>query len=142
MGWFIFLKLPDHPKSEVGNLVAIQVGKQIQKVLENKRNLSLAQLAKLARIDQSRLVKVVHQEVRPSMVELQRIAYVLGVKVSFLVGEADEPSSVKTPMDPELVQLLNNPNLVVNFRLLGQLSVEDQRTLAKVIEGVMKRQSS
>ena len=119
--------------------MAIQVGKQIQRILENRPDLSLAQFAKLARIDQSRLVKIIHQDVRPSMAELQRIARVLCVNVAFLVGEAEEPSPVKAPMNPELVRLLNDPTLVVNFRLLGELSVEDQRTLAKVIEGVVKR---
>ena len=122
--------------------MAIQVGKQIQKVLENRSNLSLARFAKLAHIDQSRLVKIVHGEVRPSMAELQRIACVLCIKISFLVGETEETSTTPTSMNPELVRLLNDKSLVVNFRLLGKLSSEDQRTLAKVIDGVVKRKCS
>jgi transcriptional regulator with XRE-family HTH domain len=122
--------------------VGIEVGKQIQKVLQKRHDLSLAQLAKFARIDQSRLAKIVHQEVRPSMPELQRIARVLCVKLSFLVGEADESSRASAPMNPELVRLLNDENLELNFRLLGQLTTEDQKMLAKVIEGVVKRKCS
>ena len=122
--------------------MALQVGKQIQNVLKNRRDLSLAQVAKLARIDQSRWVKIVHEEVRPSMAELQRIARVLCVKISFLVGESQELSTTEVPMNPELVRLLNDESLAVNFRLLGKLSSEDQQTLAQVIEGVVKRKCS
>ena len=115
-----------------GGCEVIQVGKQIEKILAEKPHLNQARLAKLAGIGRARLGKILHQQVQPSMAELERIAYALGVKPSFLLEEEILPCEKRT--DPSLVSLLDDPTIAISLRALGQLSDEDKKAIAKVIE--------
>lgn len=113
-------------------IAVIRVGKQIEKILVERTDLNQAKLAKLAGMGKARLGKIIHQQVPPSMAELERLARALRVKVSFLIEEEAPP--LKTPADPELVELLDDPTLAISLRALGQLSDEDKKAIAKVIE--------
>lgn len=111
----------------------IQVGKQIQKVLAQKPSLDLPTLAKLARIGPARLAKIVHQNVHPSVAELERLAHALGVEPSFLVEE-EEPLHVEIPLDAELVQMLQKPRLALSLWRLSQIPDEERNAIATIIE--------
>jgi transcriptional regulator with XRE-family HTH domain len=115
------------------------VGKQIEKALAKKPGLAPTRLAKLAGIDPRRLGLILRDEARPSMGEVERIARVLCVKVSFLLQEVDEERPVKSDPNPDLIKLLEDSNLALNFRLLGELDDKEQSGLIKVIEGLIQR---
>jgi transcriptional regulator with XRE-family HTH domain len=119
--------------------VGIQLGRQIQNVLKGRRGLNQATLARLAQIDRGRFARIVHNEVTPSMDELQRIARVLGVKASFLLEETYAAQPAPRVLNSDLIRVLKNPDVVVNFRLLGELDEEDQKTVARVIESFAKK---
>jgi transcriptional regulator with XRE-family HTH domain len=115
------------------------VGKQIQKALARKTGLTPTRLAKLAGIDPRRFGLILRDETRPSMAEVERLARVLCVKVSFLLTEEGEPRPVKSNPNLELMKLLEDSRLALNFRLLGELDDKEQRALIKVIEGLTER---
>ena len=118
--------------STEGEDIMIQVGKQIEKMLVTRPSLSLSALAKSARMGAARLEKIVYHNASPSIAELERLAHALGVEPSFLVEE--EPVPVETPLDPELIKLLQEPTLAVSLWGLGQLPDEDRRAITHIIQ--------
>jgi transcriptional regulator with XRE-family HTH domain len=110
----------------------IQVAKKINEVLAERTDLNQAKLARLSRIGKARLGRIVHQQASPSMAELERIAYALGVKPSYLIEEEIVPCE-KRP-DPELIQLLDDPTLALSLRALGELDDDDKKAIARVIQ--------
>lgn len=116
-----------------------RVGQQIQKAMAKKPKMTPAQLARLTGMDAGRLGLILRDETRPSMAEVERIARVLCVKVSFFLQEVDEPQSVPFAPNPELIQLLLEPGLALNFRLLGELDDKEQVAFIEVIQGLKKR---
>jgi transcriptional regulator with XRE-family HTH domain len=115
------------------------VGQQIQKAMAKKPKITSAKLARLTGIDPGRLGLILREDTRPSMAEVERIARVLCIKVSFLLQEVDEERPVKSHPNPELIKLLEDGNLALNFRLLGELDDKEQGALIKVIQGLIKR---
>ena len=107
--------------------------------MEKKTGLTPARLAKITNIDARRLGFILRDEIRPSMAEVERIARVLSVKISYLLVPVDESPPEDTSPNPELVELLKDEDLVVNFRLLGKLNAREQADLAKIIEGLRKK---
>ena len=90
-------------------------------------------------MDARRLGLILRDEIRPSMAEVQRIARALSVTVSYLLVPVDESPPEDTSPNPELVKLLKDEDLVVNFRLLGTLNAKEQADLAQIIEGLRKK---
>lgn len=115
------------------------IGERIQKAMENKPGLTPARLAKITNMDARRLGLILRDEIRPSMAEVERIARALSVKISYLLVPVDESPPEDTSPNPELVELLKDEDLVVNFRLLGTLNAKEQADLAKIIEGLRKK---
>ena len=115
------------------------IGERIQKAMEKKEGLTPGRLATLIRMDPRRLGLILRDDLRPSLAEVERIARVLSVRISYLLAGVDESPSHDTSPNPELIQLLKDEELVVKFRLLGELNTKEQADLVKIIEGLRKK---
>lgn len=116
--------------------MAINVGKQIRKVLNQRQEMNQEKLAKLSGVSKSRLSRIINQKSPPSMAELEKIANALRVKTKFLVSDSDEEPSFKLPQkDKELFKLLKDyPDLEISLRALSKLSDKEKKSVSEVIQ--------
>ncbi|MCZ6680304.1 MAG: helix-turn-helix transcriptional regulator [Candidatus Poribacteria bacterium] len=118
------------------------IGQRIQAAMEKKEGLKQAHLAKMTNINPRRLQLIIRDELRPSMTEIQRISRVLSVKVSYLLAGVEESPPSETAPNPELVELLKDPDLQLSFRRLGNLDDKEQTDLVKIIEDLLKKREA
>jgi transcriptional regulator with XRE-family HTH domain len=111
----------------------LKIGENIQKLLAQNADIDLAGLSRYAHVGSRRLERIVKKETLPSVAELERIANALGVSPSLLVESEAEPL-VDGEVDPQVVELLENPTLAAALWYLSELPSEDRDAVFKVIE--------
>ncbi len=118
------------------------IGQRIQAAMKKKEGFKQAHLAKMTNINPRRLQLIIRDEMRPSMTEIQRISRVLSVKVSYLLAGVEESPPSEMAPNPELVELLKDPDLQLSFRRLGNLDDKEQTDLVKIIEDLLKKREA
>lgn len=111
----------------------LPIGENIKRLLNQRDDLSVALLSRVAHVGERRLKRIIDQKTHPSVAELERIAHALGVRPWMLVESESDPEPEKT-IDPRLIELLEDPTLAAALWYLGELPQEDREAIFMVLQ--------
>ena len=105
------------------------IGKQIQ-TLRKDKGYSQAELAKAIGISLTQYQRYENKGVQPTADTLKKLADVFNTSIDFLVyGDSEQKAK----------QLIQDNDLLAQFRAVEELEPNDKRTIKEVIDAMIKR---